>query len=84
MEEVQLKIPDEILVKYKKNNISFSDEVKKLLVLDLFRREEISSGKAAEFLGISRRKFLEMLYKEGFSYFWGNIEDIKGEINIEI
>lgn len=39
-------------------------------VVDLYRRERLTAGRAAEILGVSLREFLEILEKEGISVNW--------------
>jgi predicted HTH domain antitoxin len=60
---VEIQIPEAL------RELGISDEeirreVPILLVLKRFRQGHISSGKAAQLLGISRRDFLELLAKE--------------------
>lgn len=43
--------------------------LKKLFVLHLFKTGRISSGKAAEMLGITKYEMLEIIYSEGIPYF---------------
>jgi len=39
-------------------------------VVDLYRKEKLTAGRAAEVLGISLREFLELLEREGVSVNW--------------
>jgi predicted HTH domain antitoxin len=39
-------------------------------VVDLYRKEKLTAGQAAEVLGISLREFLELLEREGVSVNW--------------
>ncbi len=60
---VEVQIPEAL------RELGISDEeirreVPLLLVLKRFRQGQVSSGKAAELLGISRRDFLDLLAKE--------------------
>ncbi len=48
---------------------SIRREVPVLLVLKRFRQGELSSGKAASLLGMSRRDFLDLLASEGIPLF---------------
>lgn len=48
---------------------SISQEVIRLVVLELFNEGEISSGKAAELLGMSGESFRELLYQRNIPYF---------------
>jgi predicted HTH domain antitoxin len=42
---------------------------RELIVLELYRRGAISSGKAAHFLGLSRQEFVSYAAREGIPYF---------------
>jgi predicted HTH domain antitoxin len=54
-------------------------EVPVLLVLKRFRQGRISSGKAAQILGWSRRDFLDLLAREGVPLFDPSDEELAGE-----
>ena len=45
-------------------------------VVDLYKREKLTAGRATEILGISLREFLEILEREGVPVNW-NSENIK-------
>jgi predicted HTH domain antitoxin len=55
-------------------------EVPVLLVLKRFRQGELSSGKAASLLGISRRDFLDLLANEGIPFFDPSDVELEKEI----
>ncbi len=56
-------------------------EVKMMVAGGLFEKGKLSSGDAAEILGVSKRTFIELLGKYGFSIFGYNeteiLEDLK-------
>lgn len=43
--------------------------LKTLIALELFREDRISSGKAAELLGVSKMAFVQLLAQHGIPYF---------------
>ena len=61
---VQVQIP-EALRDLGYNEEEVRREVPVLLVLKRFRQGAVSSGKAADLLGLSRREFLDLLAREG-------------------
>ncbi len=61
--KVEVQIP-EALRELGISNEDISREVPELLVLKRFRQGLLSSGKAAQVLGLSRRDFLDLLAKE--------------------
>lgn len=50
-----------------------------LLVLELYRRRQLSSGKAAELLGMSRWEFVHYASRQGIAFFDLNDEEIADE-----
>jgi predicted HTH domain antitoxin len=71
MKILTLKIPDSVN----------EDDVKMQLAAHLFEKGLLSSGQAAELIGISKRKFLEDVGKYGVSIFGESLDDIKKIIN---
>jgi len=71
MKTLTLKIPDSV------------DEidVKMQLAAHLFEKGIMSSGQAADLVGISKREFLENVGKYGVSIFGESVDDIKQIIN---
>ena len=61
---VELPVP-ELLTELGYTPEEIRREVPTLLVLKRFRQGTISSGKAAQILGLTRREFLELLAQEG-------------------
>ena len=55
-------------------------EVPRLLVLKRFRERAISSGKAADVLGITRRQFLDLLAQENIPLYDPSEEQLAEEI----
>lgn len=48
-------------------------------VLALFQEEQISSGKAAQLLGMSRMAFIALLGRRGIGYAEQSAEELRGE-----
>jgi predicted HTH domain antitoxin len=71
MKTLTLKIPDSV------------DEidVKMQLAAHLFENGTLSSGQAADLVGINKREFLETVGKYGVSIFGESFEDIENLIN---
>jgi len=55
-------------------------EIKMLLAGQLYERGKVTIGQAAEIAGISKRSFIEMMGKFGFSLFSESSEDLKNDI----
>ena len=70
MKTLTFKIPDSV------NELDF----KMQLAGQLFEKGIMSSGHAADLVGISKREFIENIGKYGVSIFGESVEDIKFEI----
>jgi len=75
---MQVSIP-RILFSFGIGKEQVQKEVKKWLVVSLFREGRLSSGKAGTLLSLSRREFLDLLDKEGIAYFDYSIEELEDE-----
>lgn len=71
MKTLTFKIPDSV------NELDF----KMQLAGQLFEKGIMSSGQAADLVGISKREFIENIGKYGISIFGESIEDIDLVIN---
>ncbi|EMR02163.1 UPF0175 family protein [Cesiribacter andamanensis] len=72
MRTVSLNIPD---------NIDINEpELKIILAGELYERERLSLGQAADLAGLSKRAFIEILGKFGFSLFSQSEEDLLSDI----
>jgi predicted HTH domain antitoxin len=55
-------------------------EIKMLLAGQLYERGKVTIGQAAEITGISKRSFIEIMGKYGFSLFSESSDDLKSDI----
>lgn len=74
MKTVTLELPDETNEK----------EAKMIIATALFQQGILSSGQAADLIGISRRTFLEEVGKYGVSIFGETIGDIENMRHFEV
>jgi predicted HTH domain antitoxin len=56
------------------------DKLKEYLVLELYRRREISSGKAAELLGMQKFEFVRYASRVGIPYLDMDQQELEDEI----
>jgi predicted HTH domain antitoxin len=54
--------------------------LKRLIALGLFREERISSGTAAELLGLSKAEFIDLLDRHGVAYFRETLEELAAQM----
>ena len=69
---VELELPRNLLGALRSSEHELEPELQRLIALGLFREECISSGKAAELLGISKARFIDLLDQHGIAIrSWG-------------
>lgn len=71
MKTLTINLPEEVNEK----------EIKMAVAAILFDKAILSSGQAAEFVGITKREFLENVGKYGVSIFGETLEDLKAPFN---
>ena len=69
MNTVNLELGEDLVVLLHQLNQPVQQAVRELIVLELYRRGTISSGKAAELLGMSRWEFIHHASQLGIPYF---------------
>jgi len=67
MRNVQIELPEDVLAAVGEDQVRTL--AREALLVRLYDLGEISTGKAAEVLGISRREFLDLLGRYGVSEF---------------
>lgn len=72
MRTIQIKIPDSIEM----TDYDFS----LMVAAKLYEDKILSSGQAAEMVGLSKRTFIELLGKYGVSVFSNSISDLHSDI----
>ncbi len=55
-------------------------EAKMLLAGQLYEKGKVTMGQAADIVGISKRAFMEIMGRFGFSIFNYSVEDLKREL----
>ncbi len=77
MQTITLKLSDELISLAGLQKEELSKEALKLIVLELFREEVISLGKAAELCGISIAEFMEFAASRQVPLHYGEEELVK-------
>ncbi len=65
---VEVKLPRDLLIALNISATEAEQKTKEWIALELFREGKVSSGKAAELLGISKVEFIAILSQHGISY----------------
>ena len=69
MPQIQIEFPPELLGVAGQDKRTLERLAQEAFLVRLYDLGQISSGRAAEFLGVSRREFLDILNKYGVSLF---------------
>jgi predicted HTH domain antitoxin len=80
MTTIELELDDAIVTLLKEQNQPLEASALELMVLELYRRGEISSGKAAELLGIRRIDFIRHASQLGIPFFNITTEELDAEV----
>ena len=68
MSAVSIQVEDDLAALLSSSNHSLEQTARELMVLELFRRGTVSSGKAAEMLGMSRFEFIRYASRLGITF----------------
>ena len=74
-----IRVPNSLL-QYGFTQEKVQRRVLEWMVLSLYQEERISSGKAAQLLGINRLEFIELLQEKGFAYIDYSEEELAHEL----
>jgi predicted HTH domain antitoxin len=69
MTTIELPFEDDLVALLHQTNQPVQQAAREIILLELYRRGTISSGKAAELLCMSRRQFIEHASSLGIPYF---------------
>ncbi len=77
---VHMQLPRDLLGALEVPEEQVERRLREMIALQLFREGRISSGKAAELLGISKLEFIQLLARHSISYF----TETPGELVAEV
>ena len=69
MPTIPIQCPESVLISLKETPEKFAKEATKMLAVKLYEMGKLSSGRAAEFAGMSRISFLQILNEFGAPIF---------------
>jgi predicted HTH domain antitoxin len=69
MSTISIALEEDVVALLRQSNQPVEHAARELIVLELYRRGTISSGKAAQLLGMSRVEFIQHASRLGISYF---------------
>ena len=76
---LEITLPKQVLLSLGLSRDDATRALKKFLVLQLARDGRISTGKAAELLGLSKYEFVQLMAAEGIAYFNYSSDEISEE-----
>ncbi len=79
---VTLVLNDEIAALLPQNGEAAEKNAQELIVLELYRRGAVSSGKAAQWLGMSKVEFIRYSGELGIPYFDMTPEEFEAEMKV--
>ncbi|MCX6047293.1 MAG: UPF0175 family protein [Chloroflexi bacterium] len=79
---VQVSLPSELLAESGVSRQEASVELLRAYILSLYRRDRLSSGKAASLLNVSRLTFLRLLGEEGIPYLDYTTDELDAEMAV--
>jgi predicted HTH domain antitoxin len=82
MSTVSVELDRELVNLFHQTDTRPEDTLKEYLVLELYRRHEISSGKAAELLGMERFEFIRFASRLGIPYVDMDKQELEDEIDL--
>ena len=80
--QINVTMPLDILLDFGFSEEKTARRMLELFVIDLYRRNHISSGKGAELLGIQKYDFIQLLASENVSYFDYTMTELDEELKV--
>ncbi len=77
---LSLKLPQELIPILEANEAELEGRILELIVLELVRQQRISTGKAAELLGISKWEFVQLLGQNKIPYFTESSKELVAQV----
>lgn len=79
MRAVQLELGEDLVALIQRGNQPIQQTARELIVLELYRQGRVSSGKAAQLLGMSRWEFVPYASRLGLPFFDLTTEEWEAE-----
>jgi predicted HTH domain antitoxin len=79
MSTISIELEEDVVALLRQSNQPVERAARELIVLELYRRGAISSGKAAQLLGMSRVEFIQYASRLGIPYFTMTEDEWKNE-----
>lgn len=80
MAAVQIELDQDLVALLQALHRPVKDAARELIVLELYREGELSSGKGAQLLGLSRADFIRYASERGIPYLQLSGEELRREV----
>ena len=81
MSAVQIELDHELVAVLEELHRPVQEAAREMIVLELYRQVELSSGRAAQLLGMGREEFIRYASKQGIPYLQLEGEELEQEID---
>jgi predicted HTH domain antitoxin len=81
MEAVPVQLDQDLIELLEELQRPAKQAVRELIVLELYRQGEVSSGRAAHLLGMEREQFIRYASKQGIPYFQLEGDELHRELD---
>ena len=81
-QQISVALDEKFLSFVAKKRKDIPEKLKELSILELYRRKEISSGKAAELLGMERFEFVRYASRLGIPFFDMSKEELEKDLEV--
>lgn len=78
-QKVEIELPRNLLTALDIPESDLGRQAREWVLLELFQEGRISAGKAAEILGLSKTRFIDLLNLRHLPYLDADLEDLKRE-----
>lgn len=80
--KIEIELPRDLLAALNIAETDLGRRVQEWVILELFQEGEISSDKAAEILGTTKARFLDLLAQRGLPYLDAGPRDLERELAV--
>ena len=75
-----LDVPRDLVEALNVSQTQMAERVRELIAVELFREGQISSGKGAEIVGVSKLAFVQLLAQRGVPYFTESPDELMTDV----
>lgn len=77
--KIELTIPQDVIISINKSAKEFSEDIKKVMAVELYSTSKLSLGKSAQLAGLCKEDFIKYISDKGQSLFNWDEEELNTE-----